>query len=217
MLLPRYSNFILECGTDEAGRGCLAGPVTAAAVILNEDFKSELLNDSKQVTKKNRNILRKHIENEALCYKVIHIMMDKIDEINILRASILGMQEAVKGLPITPEFIAVDGNKFSPLYLPNDSGKQIHIPHHCIVKGDATYLNIAAASILAKTHRDEFMEKIHEEFPAYNWKKNKGYPTKEHRAAIREFGPTPYHRKSFKLLPDQLEIDFKQKRKNQIN
>lgn len=217
MLLPRYSDFILECGTDEAGRGCLAGPVTAAAVILGEDFKSELLNDSKQVTKKNRDFLRKHIEDEALCFKVVHIMMDKIDEINILRASILGMQEAVRGLSVTPQFIAVDGNKFTPLNLPDESGKSIKIPHHCIVKGDANYLNIAAASILAKTYRDEFMEKIHEEFPAYNWKKNKGYPTKEHRAAIREFGPTSYHRKSFKLLPDQLEIDFKQKQKNQKN
>lgn len=217
MLLPRYSDFILECGTDEAGRGCLAGPVTAAAVILREDFKSELLNDSKQVTKKNRDNLRKEIEDKALSYKVVHIMMEKIDKINILRASILGMQEAVKGLSVTPQFIAVDGNKFSPLFLPDDSGENIKIPHKCIVKGDATYLNIAAASILAKTYRDDFMEKIHEEFPAYNWKKNKGYPTKEHRAAIREFGPTPYHRKSFKLLPDQLEIDFKQKRKNQIN
>lgn len=207
MLLPKFSDSQLECGTDEAGRGCLAGPVTAAAVILKPDFKSELLNDSKQVSEKNRNILRKKIEQEALCYKVVHIMMDKIDELNILHASIFGMHESIKGLSTSPNFIAVDGNKFKPFLL-CDHQKEVEIPHQCIVKGDAKYLNIAAASILAKTHRDEFMAKIHKEFPAYNWKKNKGYPTKEHRAAIREFGATPYHRKSFKLLPDQLEIKF---------
>ncbi len=206
MLLSKFSDFSLECGTDEAGRGCLAGPVTAAAVILKPDFKSDLLNDSKQVSEKNRNILRKKIEEEALCFKVVHIMMDKIDELNILHASIFGMHEAIKSLSSTPEFIAVDGNKFKPFYL-NKSKNQV-IPHECVVKGDAKYLNIAAASILAKTHRDEFMAKIHEEFPHYNWKSNKGYPTREHRNAIREFGSSAYHRKSFKLLPEQLKMKF---------
>lgn len=200
MLLPRYSDFILECGTDEAGRGCLAGPVTAAAVILKEDFYSEILNDSKQVSAKNRDLLRLQIEKEALCYKVVHIMMDKIEELNILHASIYGMHRAISGLTSIPEFIAVDGNKFKKIYSSAKDKKEI--PHQCVIKGDAKYLNIAAASILAKTHRDEFMTKIHEEYPHYNWKSNKGYPTKEHRAAIREFGPTAFHRKSFKLLPD---------------
>lgn len=206
MLLPRFSDFYLECGTDEAGRGCLAGPVTAAAVILKKEFKSELLNDSKQVSAKNRYLLKEQIEKEALCFSVVHIMMDKIDELNILHASIYGMHQAIKGLKTVPEFIAVDGNKFKPFLL-CEKEKTI-IPHQCVVKGDAKYLNIAAASILAKTYRDDFMAKIHDEFPAYNWKQNKGYPTREHRQAIREFGPTPYHRKSFKLLPEQLSLEF---------
>lgn len=208
MLKPQHSTYELECGTDEAGRGCLAGPVTAAAVILKKDFKSDLLNDSKQVSKKNRNLLRTQIEKEALAYKVVHIMMDKIDELNILHASIFGMHESIKGLSPLPQFIAVDGNKFKPFYFQPSTEKKLEIPHKCVVKGDAKYLNIAAASILAKTYRDEFMAKIHEEFPQYNWKKNNGYPTKEHRNAIQEFGATKYHRKSFKLLPDQLKIDF---------
>lgn len=206
MLLPKFSDFILECGTDEAGRGCLAGPVTAAAVILKEDFKSELLNDSKQVSEKNRYLLKEKIESEALCFKVVHIMMDKIDELNILHASIYGMHEAIQGLSTLPEFIAVDGNKFKPFF--HHTNQKKNIPHQCVVKGDAKYLNIAAASILAKTYRDDFMKKIHREFPHYNWQKNKGYPTKEHRNAIREFGPSPYHRKSFKLLPDQFVLDI---------
>lgn len=205
MLLARYSNFVLECGTDEAGRGCLAGPVTAAAVILKENFANELLNDSKQLTVKNRESLRVIIEQEALCYKVVHVHEAKIDELNILQASIYAMHGAIKGLPILPEFIAVDGNKFKPFY---STSKNKNIAHACIVKGDAKYLNIAAASVLAKTYRDEYMAQLHEEYPAYNWKQNKGYPTKEHRAAIREFGPSPYHRKSFKLLPDQLKLDL---------
>lgn len=208
MLRAKYSNFDRECGTDEAGRGCLAGPVTAAAVILGEDFNSELLNDSKQVSEKNRIRLRQKIEEEALAFKVVHIMMDKIDEINILQASILGMHKAIKGLPIEPQFIAVDGNRFTP-FLARSSTEGTHeIPYKTIVKGDGKYLHIAAASILAKTYRDEFMTEIHQQFPAYNWKKNKGYPTREHRAAIQKFGPTPYHRKSFKLLPDQLSLKF---------
>lgn len=213
MLLPKYSDVALECGTDEAGRGCLAGPVTAAAVILKPDFKNELLNDSKQVSKTNRDILRQFIEKEALCYKVVHVMMDKIDELNILYASIYGMHKAIKGLNPLPEFIAVDGNKFKPYYNINGK-KREETPHKCIVKGDAKYLNIAAASILAKTHRDEFMTTIHEEFPSYNWKQNKGYPTKEHRTAIKEFGPTKFHRKSFKLLPDQLKLKLQKKDKD---
>lgn len=208
MLQAKYSNFEMECGTDEAGRGCLAGPVTAAAVILRENFTNELLNDSKQVSEKTRNQLRKLIEKEALAYKVVHIMMDKIDEINILHASILGMHEAIKALSIQPHFIAVDGNKFKPLIMGSSTEKAVKIPHQTVVKGDAKYLHIAAASILAKTYRDEFMASIHQEFPEYNWKQNKGYPTKEHREAIRKYGPTPYHRKSFKLLPSQLSLSF---------
>jgi len=204
MLLPKFSDFSLECGTDEAGRGCLAGPVTAAAVILKPDFKSNLLNDSKQVNEKNRNTLRQKIEEEALCFKVVHIMMDKIQELNILHASIFGMHQAIQGLATIPEFIAVDGNKFKPFY--HHNAKNHCIPHKCVVKGDAKYLNIAAASILAKTYRDEYMAKIHQEFPQYNWRKNKGYPTKEHRLAIQKYGATEYHRKSFKLLPDQLKM-----------
>lgn len=208
MLLAKYSDFLLECGTDEAGRGCLAGPVTAAAVILKADFASELLNDSKQVSEKNRNRLRKKIEEEALAFKVTHIMMDKIDELNILHASIFAMHQAIKGLPTQPEFIAVDGNKFKPYFSCTLTGAPA-IPHQTIVKGDAKYLHIAAASILAKTHRDEFMQKIHDEYPQYNWKQNKGYPTKEHREALKKYGATRYHRKSFKLLPDQLSFSFK--------
>lgn len=206
MLLSKYSDYSIECGTDEAGRGCLAGPVTAAAVILKDDFTNEILKDSKQLSLKNRNVLRKIIENEALCFSVSHVMMEKIDEINILHASILGMHQCIEKLTSKPEFIAVDGNKFKPFTTYPSFNKEI--PHQCIVKGDAKYLHIAAASVLAKTYRDAFMEKIHREYPQYNWKQNKGYPTKEHRAAIKEFGVTEYHRKSFKLLPDQLRFDF---------
>lgn len=208
MLQAKYSDYRFECGTDEAGRGCLAGPVTAAAVILKEDFTSTILNDSKQVSLKNRNALRSQIEEEALCFKVVHIMMDTIDELNILHASILGMHKAVEGLKKAAEFIAVDGNKFKPFYHKNTYDKRQEVPHECIVKGDTKYLHIAAASILAKTHRDEFMTNIHEDYPQYNWKTNKGYPTKEHRAALKEFGTTKYHRKSFQLLPGQLKIKF---------
>lgn len=204
MLLRKFSQYATECGTDEAGRGCLAGPVTAAAVILKDDFSNEILNDSKQLSLKNRNMLREIIENEAVCFSVSHVMMDKIDELNILHASIFGMHQCIEKLKPKPDFIAVDGNKFKPFQ--TYPGFKKEIPHQCIVKGDAKYMHIAAASVLAKTHRDEFMAKIHEDYPQYNWKQNKGYPTKEHRAAIREFGPTEYHRKSFKLLPDQLKL-----------
>lgn len=199
MLLSNHSGKIFETGTDEAGRGCLAGPVTAAAVILPENFKVELLNDSKQLTEKNRDILRTIIEQQAICYQVTHIEPIIIDEINILNASIKAMQDCIVQLNPVPEYIIVDGNRFKSIN---------NIPHECIIKGDGKYLSIAAASVLAKTYRDEYMNKIHEEFPMYNWKKNKGYPTKEHREAIRKYGITKYHRKSFRLLPEQLEISF---------
>jgi len=199
MLKLKYEIDLLECGTDEAGRGCLAGPVTAAAVILKNDFKNSLLNDSKILSEKNRNILRELIETEAISYGVSHVMMEEIDEINILNASILGMHRSIQQLKTIPEHIAVDGNKFKPYQ---------NIPHCCIIKGDGKFLNIAAASILAKTYRDEFMSTIHEEYPVYNWKQNKGYPTKQHREAIKKYGITRYHRKSFKLLPDQLSLNL---------
>ncbi len=197
MLENNYSGQILEAGTDEAGRGCLSGPVVAAAVILPETFEHPFLNDSKQLTEKQRKELRPFIEENALCYGVSFIDQEEVDKINVLQASITGMHRSIAQLNPQPEFIIVDGNKFKPYQ---------KIPHQTIVKGDAKYLSIAAASVLAKTYRDEFMEKIHQEFPMYNWKKNKGYPTKEHREAIREFGITKYHRKSFKLLPEQLKL-----------
>lgn len=199
MLLLNHSDFVLECGTDEAGRGCLAGPVTAAAVILPKNFKNNILTDSKQLSENKRDLLRPVVETEALCFGIAHIFQEEIDEINILNASILAMHKSIEQLSPSPEFIIVDGNKFKPL---ND------IPYETIVKGDGKYLSIAAASILAKTYRDEYMNKIHEEFPMYNWKKNKGYPTKEHREAIKKYGVTKYHRKSFKLLPDQLKLEL---------
>ena len=202
MLLPNYSALVLESGTDEAGRGCLAGPVTAAAVILPHDFRHELLNDSKQLTEKTRLELRTIIEAEALTFSVTHLDPLVIDEINILNASIRAMQECVLKLNPCPEFLIVDGNRFKPMQ---------NIPHSCIIKGDEKYLSIAAASILAKTYRDEYMAKIHDEFPMYNWKQNKGYPTKEHRDAIREHGCTKYHRMTFRLLPEeQLEMEFEE-------
>ena len=192
--------FNLPCqvaGTDEAGRGCLAGPVTAAAVILPKKFKNKLLNDSKQIKEVDRNSLKEIIINEALSYGIAHVYMEEIDKINILNASILAMHRAIEQLHCEPEHIIVDGNKFKPFR---------NISHDCIIKGDGKFLSIAAASILAKTARDDFMKRIHQEFPMYNWQQNKGYPTKEHRRAIMEFGSTPYHRKSFKLLPEQLKL-----------
>lgn len=195
MLKLKINSNLVECGTDEAGRGCLAGPVTAAAVILPNNFKHPFLTDSKQLSEKKRNELRIIIEREAICFKVIHVMMDEIDAINILNASILGMHRAIEGLSQIPEFIAIDGNRFKPFQ---------KIPFECVVKGDGKFLHIAAASILAKTHRDEYMAALHEKFPAYNWKRNKGYPTKEHREAILNFGSTDYHRKTFKLLATEL-------------
>ncbi|WP_067151081.1 ribonuclease HII [Pseudotamlana agarivorans] len=197
MLLNNHSGLILECGTDEAGRGCLAGPVTAAAVILPEKFNNAILNDSKQISEKKRMFLKPIIEEQALSFAVSHVFQEKIDDINILNASILAMHESIAQLTTIPEFIIVDGNKFKDY--PN-------IPHETIIKGDGKYLSIAAASVLAKTYRDLYMDAIHEEYPMYNWKKNKGYPTKEHREAIKKYGVTKYHRKSFRLLPEQLKL-----------
>ena len=199
MLKNNYSGNILEAGTDEAGRGCLSGPVVAAAVILPENFEHPFLNDSKQLSEKQRKELRPFIEENALAFGVCFVDEKEVDKINVLQASIIGMQRSIAQLNPQPEFIIVDGNKFKPYY---------EIPHETIVKGDAKYLSIAAASVLAKTYRDEFMEKIHQEFPMYNWKQNKGYPTKQHRNAIREFGITPYHRKTFRLLPEQFKLDL---------
>ena len=199
MLLLKFSDFILECGTDEAGRGCLAGPVTAAAVLLPDDFKSDLLNDSKQLSKKIREKLKPIIEEVALSFSVTHVEPKIIDDINILNATIKAMQECVSKLNPTPNYIIVDGNRFKPIN---------NIPYSTIVKGDSKYMSIAAASVLAKTYRDDYMNRIHEEFPMYNWKKNKGYPTMEHREAIRKDGPTKYHRMSFRLLPEQLKLDL---------
>ena len=199
MLLLKFSDYTLECGTDEAGRGCLAGPVTAAAVILPGDFKSELLNDSKQLSEKTRGKLKPIIENVAVSFSITHLEPKIIDEINILNASIKAMQECVTKLNPIPNYIIVDGNRFKPIN---------NIPYSTVIKGDSKYMSIAAASVLAKTYRDEYMNKIHEEFPMYNWKQNKGYPTKEHREAIRKHGTTKYHRMSFRLLPEQLEMEF---------
>jgi ribonuclease HII len=194
-----FSDFIFECGTDEAGRGCLAGPVTAAAVILPISFSNSILNDSKLLSEKKRSLLKTIIEAESVAFAYHHIWPDEIDEINILNASILAMHKSIESLKTEPEFIIVDGNKFKPYR---------SIPHQTIIKGDGKYLSIAAASVLAKTNRDAYMEKIHKEFPMYNWKQNKGYPTKEHRDAIRKYGITKYHRKTFRLLPTQLKFEL---------
>lgn len=205
MLLLKHSEYQYETGTDEAGRGCLAGPVTAAAILLPEDFEMPLLNDSKQLTEKMRDALRPIIEQKAVCYHVVHIEPAIIDEINILNASIRAMQECIVKLKPTPQYIIVDGNRF----------KQVNnIPHSCIIKGDGKYLSIAAASVLAKTYRDDYMNRLHEEYPMYNWKNNKGYPTKEHRDAIRKYGLTKYHRLSFRQLPEQYELEFETKMEN---
>ena len=199
MLSLNFSSFLLETGTDEAGRGCLAGPVTAAAVILPAHFENSILNDSKQLSEKAREKLRPIIEAQAVSFAVTHLEPIIIDEINILNASIKAMQESILKLNPKPEYIIVDGNRFKPV---------LDIPHSCIVKGDAKFMSIAAASVLAKTYRDEYMNRIHEEFPMYNWKQNKGYPTQEHREAIRKYGVTKYHRMSFRLLPEQLKLDI---------
>ena len=198
-LINTFSKQVLECGTDEAGRGCLAGPVTAAAVILDPKFENIILNDSKQLSEKKRFLLKPIIELKAISFGVSHIFQKEIDSINILNASIKAMQLSIEQLKPEPEFIIVDGNRFKPYK---------DIPYKTIIKGDSKYLSIAAASVLAKTYRDLYMEKIHEEFPMYNWKKNKGYPTKEHRTAIKKYGITKYHRKSFRLLPEQYQLDL---------
>ena len=196
MLKTQYT-LSLEAGTDEAGRGCLAGPVTAAAVILPKKNNLPLLNDSKKLTEKQRHALRPEIEKQALAYAVAHVYQEEIDEINILNASIKAMHLALKQLSLIPEFIVVDGNRF----------KQFEdIPHACVVKGDGKYQNIAAASVLAKTYRDDYMKKLDTEFPQYNWNKNKGYPTKKHREAIVTFGTTVHHRISFQLLSKKEDI-----------
>lgn len=194
MLSFNFSGFEIECGTDEAGRGCLAGPVTAAAVILPERFELIELNDSKQLSEKTRKYLKPLIEEKAISFSVTHLEPVIIDEINILNASINAMHESIVRLNPTPLYIIVDGNRFKPIN---------NIPYSTIIKGDSKFMSIAAASVLAKTYRDEYMEKIHEEFPMYNWKQNKGYPTKEHREAIRKYGTTKYHRMSFRLLPEE--------------
>ena len=196
MLLGQISSHT-EAGTDEAGRGCLAGPVTAAAVILPSDFDLPLLNDSKKLTENQRDALRPQIEKSAIAFSYAHVSPEEIDQINILNASIKAMHLALSQLHLTPHFIAVDGNRFKPLD---------NIPYECVVKGDSKYRHLAAASILAKTRRDDYMKKIHSEFPQYGWAQNKGYPTKSHRKAIADFGVTSYHRKSFQLLPAQLSL-----------
>lgn len=191
MLRPFYLNKkTLEAGCDEAGRGCLAGHVFAAAVILPKNFKNSLLNDSKKLNEKQRNSLREIIENKAVAWAVASCSPQEIDKINILQASILSMHRALDDLKIIPELILVDGNKFNDYH---------QIPHHCIVKGDGKYMAIAAASVLAKTHRDEYMQKLHKEYPYYDWHKNKAYPTKFHKKAIAVHGVTPYHRLSFNM------------------
>lgn len=200
MLLPCYTDdAIIEVGCDEAGRGPIAGPVYAAAVILPKDFYHPKLNDSKQLSEKIREELRPIIEKEALAWEVVSIDAEEIDQINILKASIYGMQRAIDRLSLRPGLILVDGNRFYP-YKDPASGNTI--PHKCIVKGDATYASIAAASVLAKTYRDDFMREAAKKYPGYGWEKNMGYPTKEHREAIAALGITPLHRKSFRLLPE---------------
>jgi ribonuclease HII len=219
MLLSKFSDFILECGTDEAGRGCLAGPVTAAAVMLPDEFKSELLNDSKKLSEKTREKLKPIIEAVAISFSVTHLEPKIIDEINILNASIKAMQECITKLNPFPNYIIVDGNsplipkggiknKGGNLFTDSEIELLLSIPNSSIIKGDSKYMSIAAASVLAKTYRDEYMNRIHEEFPMYNWKQNKGYPTIEHREAIRKYGITKYHRMSFRLLPEQLKLDL---------
>jgi ribonuclease HII len=197
LILPGSSLGAQEAGCDEAGRGCLAGPVCAAAVMMPAGWSHPVLNDSKQLSRKQREMLRGIIEQEALFWSVVMVDAEEIDRINILQASITGMHRALASLPASPELILVDGNKFRPYG---------DIPHRTEIKGDARFVSIAAASVLAKTHRDEYMDALHLEYPEYGWNKNAGYPTKGHREAIRNHGITPYHRKSFRLLPEQLVL-----------
>ena len=199
MLLPYFNKRLIEAGCDEAGRGCLAGPVFAAAVILPKKFSCEKLNDSKQISEKTRYQLRIVIEQQALAFSIGIVSPDEIDKINILNASFLAMHRAIEKLTITPQHLLIDGNRFRTY---ND------IPHNCIIKGDGKYQSIAAASILAKTYRDDYMQQIHCDFPYYDWHKNKGYPTKKHRESILENGITIHHRKTFNLYDKQLSINF---------
>lgn len=199
MLINSYQIELIEAGCDEAGRGCLAGPVFAAAVILPADFYLESLNDSKQLTHEQRDKLRPIIEKEALAWAVAAVDHEEIDRINILNASFLAMHRAIEKLHVQPQYLVIDGNRFKAYP---------EIPHSCIVKGDGKYLNIAAASILAKTHRDEFMLNLHGEYPQYNWKQNKGYPTIAHRRAVIETGLSPFHRKTFNVSDPQLKLTF---------
>ena len=200
MLLPCLHKDLIEAGCDEAGRGCLAGAVYAASVILPADYQNDLLNDSKKLTEHQRYALREVVERDALAWAVGIVLPEEIDKINILNASFLAMHRAIDQLVVRPQHLLIDGNRFTPY--PN-------VPHTTVVKGDGKYLSIAAASILAKTYRDDYMNRLHEEYPVYDWKDNKGYPTKMHREAIRLHGITPYHRKSFNLLGDaQLSFDF---------
>ena len=219
MLASHYYKGNVEAGCDEAGRGCLAGSVYAAAVILPDDYQNELLNDSKQLTEKKRYQLREIIQRDAVAWAVGIVTPDEIDKINILNASILAMHRALDQLAVRPEAIIVDGNRFKPYHDCQAANSKrepltmnhepIVIPHTTIVKGDGKYLSIAAASILAKTYRDDYMNQLAEEFPQYDWRSNKGYPTKKHREAIRQYGITPYHRKTFNMLGDgQLSLDF---------
>ena len=229
MLLPHYYEGLIEAGCDEAGRGCLAGSVYAAAVILPDDYENALLNDSKQLSARKRYQLREQIEREAVAWAVGIVTPEEIDKINILNASILAMHRALDQLTVRPEAIIVDGNRFTPYHPsptthhpsptthhpspttpPNGGSRRgAPLPHTCIVKGDGKYLSIAAASILAKTYRDDYMDRLAAEYPQYDWLSNKGYPTKKHREAIRQYGITPYHRKSYNLLGDgQLSFDF---------
>jgi len=194
MLLPCYQNHLIEAGCDEAGRGCLAGPVVAAAVVLGPGFDNSEIDDSKKLGPAKRNKLRYHIESNCLSWAVGFVDNKTIDHINILKASFMAMHQAIEKLEVTPEVLLIDGNRFDPY---------LDMIHHCIVGGDGKYLAIAAASILAKTHRDEFMEKQAHNYPGYGWESNKGYPTRFHREAIRGIGITPLHRKTFRLLPDQ--------------
>lgn len=197
MLLSAFTPDLVEAGCDEVGRGCLAGPVVAAAVILPKDYQHELLNDSKQLTKEDRVSLQIDIVRDALAWAVAEVSNEEIDEINILNASFKAMHLALDKLSIRPEFLLIDGNRFKPYQ---------EIKYECVIKGDATYLSIAAASVLAKNYRDDLMAKLSEEFPGYGWHTNVGYPTEEHREGIRQLGITPFHRKSFQLLPSQLEL-----------
>ena len=212
MLASHYYEGKIEAGCDEAGRGCLAGSVFAAAVILPDGYQNELLNDSKQLTEKKRYQLREIIERDSVAWAVGIVTPEEIDKINILNASILAMHRALDQLKVRPEAIIVDGNRFKPYYKRGEKGEVSgeRIPHTTIVKGDGKYLAIAAASILAKTYRDDYMNRLAEEYPQYDWLSNKGYPTKKHRDAIRQYGITPYHRKTFNMLGDgQLTFDFK--------